>query len=48
MSRIEDYAACWIEVDATASGGQVKNEMIVLGTDSQYYMNGQKISLAKR
>jgi hypothetical protein len=41
--EIEDYTACWIEI--TVDGGA--KQVVLLGTDSQYWMNGRRVILRK-
>jgi hypothetical protein len=45
--EIEDYIACWIEVRLDGVTGDIANQMVMMGTDSHYWMNGRHILLRK-
>ena len=46
--EVEDYCACWIEIDVEEPGDQDAKLVVLLGTDFQYRLNGRRISLRKR
>ena len=41
-SEIEDYTACWIEITVDEPGGMNAKQVVLLGTDSQYRLNGRR------
>jgi hypothetical protein len=47
-SEVEDYTACWIEITVDESNDVVAKQVILLGTDFQYRLNGRRVTLRKR
>jgi hypothetical protein len=46
--EVEDYCACWIEIDVEEPGDMDAKLVVLLGTDFQYRLNGRRINLRKR
>jgi hypothetical protein len=46
--EIEDYTACWIEIALDESSDTDNKQVILLGTDFQYRLNGCRVTLRKR
>ena len=46
--EVEDYCACWIEIDVEEPGDQDAKLVVLLGADFQYRLNGRRITLRKR
>ena len=46
--EIEDYTALWIEITLDEPGDMEVNQVVLLGTDSRYRLNGRPIALRKR
>ena len=47
-SEVEDYAACWIEVIVDEPRDMDANQVVLLGTDFQYRLNGRPVTIRKR
>ncbi len=47
-SEIEDYTACWIEITVDEASGMDAKQVVLLGTDSQYRLNGRPVTVRKR
>ena len=47
-SEVEDYAACWIEVAVDEPRDTDANQVVLLGTDFQYRLNGRPVTIRKR
>ncbi|MGI4756035.1 MAG: hypothetical protein ACRYGF_04210 [Janthinobacterium lividum] len=45
--EIEDYVACWLEVSFEGCDDPNGRRSIALGTDFQYTLDGQKLTLTK-
>jgi hypothetical protein len=45
--EIEEYIARWIEVTLDGITGDAGKQMVMFGTDSQYWMNGRHVLLRK-
>jgi hypothetical protein len=45
--EIEDYTACWIEITVDEPGDLDARQVVLLGTDFQYRLNGRPVSLRK-
>jgi hypothetical protein len=45
--EIEEYIARWIEVTLDGITGDAAKQMVMFGTDSQYWMNGHHVLLRK-
>ena len=46
--EIEDYTACWIEVVVDEPCDIETKQVILLGTDFQYRLNGRAVTLRKK
>lgn len=46
-SEVEDYAALWIEISVDAPKDVEANQVVLLGTDFQYRLNGRLVSISK-
>ena len=46
--EIEDYTACWIEITLDEPCDIDTNQVILLGTDFQYRLNGRRVTLRKK
>ena len=46
-SEVEDYAACWIEITIDEPNMDA-NQVVLLGTDFQYRLNGRPVTIRKR
>ena len=44
----EDYIACWIEITVDESSDRGANQVVLLGTDFQYWLNGRRVTLRMR
>ena len=44
----EDYAACWIEITVDEPSDMDAKQVVLLGTDFQYRLNGCRVTLRKR
>ena len=44
----EDYAACWIEITVDEPSDMDAKQVVLLGTDFQYRLNGRRVTLRKR
>ena len=47
-TEVEDYIACWIEITMDEPNDVDANQVILLGTDFQYRLNGRRVTLRKR
>ena len=47
-TEVEDYTACWIEITVDEPSDMDAKQVILLGTDFQYRLNGRQITLRKR
>jgi hypothetical protein len=45
---VEDYCACWIEIAVDEASNTDANQVVLLGTDFQYRLNGRRVTLRKR
>lgn len=45
--EIDEYIACWIQVTLHGVTGDTAVGFVMLGTDSQYWMNGRHVLLSK-
>jgi hypothetical protein len=45
---VEDYCACWIEIAVDEPSDTDANQVVLLGTDFQYRLNGRRVTLRKR
>jgi hypothetical protein len=46
--EVEDYASCWIEITVDEPSGMDAKQVVLLGTDFQYRLNGRRVTLRKR
>jgi hypothetical protein len=46
--EIEDYTACWIEITVDEPGDTDAQQVVLLGMDFQYRLNGRPITVRKR
>lgn len=46
--EIEDYTACWIEIIVDEPRDMDAKQVVLLGTDFQYRLNGRRVTLRKR
>ena len=45
---VEDYCACWIEITVDTPSDTDAEQVVLLGTDFRYRMNGRPVALRKR
>ena len=45
---VEDYCACWIETTMDEPSDVDAEQVVLLGTDFQYRLNGRRVILCKR
>ena len=45
--EIEDYVACWIEITVDQPSDRDARQFVLLGTDSQYRLNGRRVIVRK-
>jgi hypothetical protein len=45
---IEDYCACWIEIAVDEPSDMDVNQVVLLGTDFRYRLNGRPIAVRMR
>ncbi len=46
--EIEDYVACWIEITVDEPSDRNAKQYLLLGTDSQYRLNGRPVTVLTR
>ena len=46
--EVEDYIACWIEITVYEPRDMDPKQVVLLGTDFQYRLNGRRVTLCKR
>jgi hypothetical protein len=46
--EIEDYCAWWIEITVDEPSDMDAKQVVLLGTDFQYHLNGRQVTLQKR
>ena len=46
--EVEDYTACWIEITVDEPSNIDANQVVLLGTDFQYRLNGRWVTIRKR
>ena len=44
---VEDYCACWIEITVDEPSDMDAKQVVLLGTDFQYWLNGSRVTLRK-
>ena len=47
-TEVDDYTACWIEITVDEPSDMDENQVVLLGTDFQYRLNGRPVTLGKR
>ena len=45
--EIEDYTACWIEITVDEPSNMDAKQVVLLGMDFQYRLNGRRVILRK-
>jgi hypothetical protein len=46
--EVEEYIACWVETIVDEPGEMDANQVLLLGMDFMYRLNGRRVSLRKR
>jgi len=46
--EVEDYTACWIEITVDEPINMDAKQVVLLGADFQYRLNGRQVILRKR
>ena len=46
--EVEEYAVCWIEITVDEPSDIDAHQVVLLGTDFQYRLNGRLVTLRKR
>jgi len=46
--EVEDYAACWIEINVDQPSDMDAQQVVLLNSDFQYRLNGRRVTLRKR
>lgn len=46
--EVEEYIACWMEISVDEPSDMVAKQVILLGTDFRYRLNGRCVVLRKR
>ena len=46
--EVEDYTACWIEITVDEPSDMDSKQVVLLGTDFQYWLNGRRVAFHKR
>jgi hypothetical protein len=46
--EVEDYIARWIEITVDEPSSMDAGQVVLLGTDCQYRLNGRRVTLRKR
>ena len=46
--EVEDYTACWIEITVDEPSDMDAKQVVLLGTDFQYRLNGRPVTLRLR
>ena len=46
--EVEDYAACWMEITVDEPSNMDAQQVVFLGMDFQYRLNGRPVTLRKR
>jgi hypothetical protein len=46
--EIEDYTACWIEITVDEPSDMDAEQIVLLGMDFHYRLNGRRVTLRKR
>jgi hypothetical protein len=46
--EVEDYIACWIEITVDEPSDMGAEQVVLLGTDFQYRLNGRPVTIRER
>jgi hypothetical protein len=46
--EVEDYVACWIEITVDEPSDMDAEQVLLLGMDFRYRLNGRRVTLCKR
>jgi len=46
--EVDEYAACWIEITVDEPSGMDAKQVVLLGTDFEYRLNGRRVTLRKK
>ena len=46
--EVEDYVACWIEITVDQPSDIESKQVVLLGMDFQYRLNGRRVTVRKR
>jgi hypothetical protein len=46
--EVEDYTACWIEITLDEPSDTDANQLVLLGTDFEYRLNGRRVTVRMR
>jgi hypothetical protein len=46
-AEVEDYVTCWVEVELDGVCGEGDKQLLTMGTDSRYRLNGCRVLLRK-
>lgn len=46
--EVEDYVACWVEITVDEPDAMDAKQVLLLGTDFRYRLNGRCVTLCKR
>lgn len=46
--EVEDYMACWIEITLDDPCDLETNQLVLLGTDCLYRLNGRQVTIRKK
>ena len=46
--EVEDYTACWIEITVDEPSDMDAKQVVLLGTDFQYWLNGSRLTITVR
>ena len=47
-TEVDDYTACWIEITVDEAGDMDARQVVLLGTDFRYRLNGRPVILRKK
>jgi len=45
--EVEDYVACWVEITLDEASNRDAKQVVLLGTDFEYWLNGRRVALRK-
>jgi len=46
--EVEDYVACWVETTVDEPSDADMNQILLLGTDFRYRLNGRPVTICKK